>query len=268
MVSKDTSMLGRLWFSAVVILVIGVAILLLSGERVRPSSPLGIRLRTGAESRTTRQEDSRKEEWIQELRAKVESREPLQETMRLLSYARDPETIPLFMEILKRIPRGVNRAAACIALTVVEEGARTGDAIPALVEALDDPDTDVRLRAALGLVRLGKTEEPVQVLYEVAKADDIADWEIDWEGYFGPEEMRTQEWKVKAAEFKNGMRVYAINGLGSIGTERTYSLLRDILETKGNQAYFRQGRLMTYRDYIEGSGVLEGKLKGVKPPVW
>jgi hypothetical protein len=270
MVSKDKSMLSKLWISVIAIIVVAVVVYFISGEKIKTSEPLGIRLKPG-ESATGEQieaESAKAEERIAELSAQIESRQPLQETMRLLSYARDERSIPVFREILKRNPRGVNRAAAVISLTVVEEGTQTGEAVPFLVQALKDPDTDVRLRAALGLIRLGRTEEPVDVLYRIALADDIEDWEIDWEGYFGSSEMETDDWRVQAAEFKNGMRVYAINGLGSIGTERTYALIQDVMEKKGNQAYFRGGQLMTYKDYIENSGVLEGNLKGIKPPVW
>jgi hypothetical protein len=296
MKSNERSMFGKLWAVLVVVIVVGVAILWISKENPQEETgATGIKLEpTPLQTRVVKTEDGRDsvvmmtqeeiesiraeeqiskekgkvEERMAALEARITSTEPLQETMRLLSYARDERSVPLFRDILERNPRGMNRAAACIGLTVVGEYLDSEDAASALERALQDRDVDVRLRAALGLVRMGQGEKALETLHEVARADDIADWIIDWDGYFGPGALDTQSGLVQAAEFKNGMRIYAINGLGSVGSDRAFAYLRDVLEEKGNQAYIRGGTLMTFKDYIEKSGVLEGRLKGVKPPIW
>jgi hypothetical protein len=203
-------------------------------------------------------EETRQRE-LQHLDARLEHLRRASGSGRILSHtivdvsrALDVRALSVLGEILSHNPRAVNRAAAARAMGDIQLYNDDKQATPALVEALGDSFTEVRLSAAKALVLLGCEPHVIDVLTQMARGDDRGNWAVDWAGFIRLENVTEEELAKQKAKYKAGCQREAISLLGMLPGEAARTVLADVAASADDpemRAYARsvlertQGRL-------------------------
>lgn len=161
-----------------------------------------------------------------------------------LERALDLRALPVLTQILLYNPRGINRACVASTIGVIEKYNKNDEAIPALVEALDDTITDVQFNVAKALVSLGDTLHPISVLTNLALGIDKERWSVDWAGYMGLENLTEEELEQEKKRFKNRLQYKAIELLGKLATKDAIIILEVI------EKYYREQTVRRYAKEI------------------
>ncbi|RLF96218.1 hypothetical protein DRN58_09920 [Thermococci archaeon] len=100
----------------------------------------------------------------------------IESVFRDLTDARDLRAIPLLIKVLKYNPNWRNRVYAARTIGLIETYNNDSSAIPDLIKALNDSNVPVRIAVSEVLIKLGKADITVPVLFSIFKetSDDRA----------------------------------------------------------------------------------------------
>jgi HEAT repeat protein len=168
---------------------------------------------------------------------------PADDTIIKLGGAKYKEAVPLFIEILK------NYHVTDIRVSVAEALGNIGDstAITVLLEALEYKDYQIKVAAAIALVKLDRSDDAFPVLAKVAQKKDIKNWDIDvesrLENYLDSEkEQKRKEYKES---FANGsLPSKAVRYLGEIGSEPALDVIEKSLYDQNEFVRLRAGSIL------------------------
>lgn len=159
---------------------------------------------------------------------------PADDVILQLGAAKYKPAVPLLIDILK------NYSVTDIRVSAAEALGNIGDetAISVLIEALGYKDYQIKVEAAVALVKLGRTTEAFALLAKVAKKEDIDAWDIDVSAkytsitFLSKEEINRRRTELQQ-EIKNKMLpTKALKSLGEIKDNQSINVLAGALFDK------------------------------------
>ncbi|MEW6609817.1 MAG: HEAT repeat domain-containing protein, partial [bacterium] len=162
-----------------------------------------------------------------------------------LGQTRDPQGIPILIEVLRNYEVGGDRSYAASALEMIGDKS----AIPALIEALEDRDVLVRAKVARVLAEMGEKTKSLPVLISLAKGENMDKWSIDLWGYG---DFTEENLKKNIEKAKKGIRYEALRGLEKIGNDKAISVIKELSKDEDKNIQYIANRILK-RLGIEGS---------------
>lgn len=159
---------------------------------------------------------------------------PADDVILQLGAAKYKPAVPLLIDILKNYSVTDIRVSAAEALGNIDDET----AVPALIEALDYKDYQIKVESAIALVKLGKNKEAFSLLSKVARKEDINNWDIDVSAKYSSVTFLSQkEINRLRAESKQEIKnetlpTKAIKCLGEIKDNQSINILAGALFDK------------------------------------